>query len=173
MRLFVAIDIPDAVKDHLAFLQRSLDGFPGSRWVAPKNIHLTLSFLGEQNSAQQVIEQLSKISFESFTLRLSELVFFPPYHSRLLWLTLEESKELAHLQAAVDNIFKPDSSFKPHLTLARMKKIRPKDLDVLVQAADKLEVKPLSFKVTSFKLYQSTLTAVGPIYEVLETFRAR
>lgn len=173
MRLFVAIDIPDAVKDHLAFLQRSLDMFPGPLWVAPKNIHLTLSFLGEQDSAEEVIEKLSKISFDQFTLRLSELTFFPPYHSRLLWLTLEESKELNALQSAIDKIFEPEKSFKPHLTLARMKRIRPKDFDALTRAADKLEVKPLSFKVLSFKLYRSTLTPVGPIYEALETFKVR
>lgn len=173
MRLFVAIDVPDAVKDHLAFLQRSLDTVLGPRWLAPKNIHLTLSFLGEQDSAEEVIEMLSAVRFESFTLHLHELIFFPPHRPHILCVSLEESKALHSLQAQVDRIFEPEKSFKPHLTLARMKNMRAQDFEALAQAVSRLDVKALSFKVTSFKLYQSTLTSVGPIYEVLETFKAR
>src|SRR5258708_31411875 len=48
MRLFVALEIPAAVRDNLATLikdLRSLD--PKSRWVPPENLHVTLRFIGQ------------------------------------------------------------------------------------------------------------------------------
>ena len=44
MRLFVAISLPEDVRDELARLGH---GLPGARWVAPENLHLTLRFIGE------------------------------------------------------------------------------------------------------------------------------
>ena len=45
MRLFIAIDIPDSVKDQLLDWRVALRG---ARWVEPDQMHLTLAFLGEQ-----------------------------------------------------------------------------------------------------------------------------
>jgi len=45
MRLFVALDMPWAVREQLAALSGS--GIPGARWVPPGNFHLTLRFIGD------------------------------------------------------------------------------------------------------------------------------
>ena len=45
MRLFVALDLPWALRERLAMLSGS--GIPGARWVPPENYHLTLRFIGE------------------------------------------------------------------------------------------------------------------------------
>src|SRR3954468_12620686 len=60
MRLFVAIELPDAWRQALGTLQsdmqRALDADPSLartrvRWVRPDGIHLTLKFLGEVPAA--------------------------------------------------------------------------------------------------------------------------
>lgn len=176
MRLFVAIDVPDSIKDHMAFLQRSIEHVSGLRMVHPKNTHLTLNFLGECTDADidSIILKLSDISFESFTLKLSGIGFFPSRDApRVCWVGLKDNKRLFSLQKKIDKLFIPPLSFKAHLTLARIRKLNIADLESFLRETDSLKVKPLSFKVTSFKLYKSTLTKVGPIYEVLQTFKAR
>ena len=171
MRLFVAIDVPENIKEHLAFLQRSLT--TKIRLIHPKNIHLTLNFLGERDNIDHLIEQLKTVRFHPFQLRLKDQGFFPtPLHPRVLWIGLEDNHELLHLQRQIDMIFMPDKSFKPHLTLARIRHLSEQERLQLIKEAEQLPIKSLSFKVTSFRLYKSTLTPLGPVYEVLETFRA-
>ena len=173
MRLFIAIDVPDSVKEHLAFLQRSLD-FEGLRLVPPKNVHLTLNFLGERDDPAAIIEKLKGVSFSQFSLRLSGAGFFPSRKDpRVLWVGLEESEGLRALQREIDLLFTPPKSFRPHLTLARFRRKCPSGEKArIVEAAESLTVRPLSFRVSSFKLYKSTLTSVGPVYEVLHSFKA-
>ncbi|MBN1275417.1 RNA 2',3'-cyclic phosphodiesterase [Candidatus Woesearchaeota archaeon] len=172
MRLFVAIDVPDSVKEHLAFLQRSLDR-QELRLIQPKNIHLTLNFLGERPSAEPVIDRLSTIDFSPFTLRLSGAGFFPsPENPRVLWVGLEDDEGLFSLQRKIDELFTPEKSFRAHLTLARVKRAQEQERLRLLAEVARLRVKQLSFPVRAFKLYKSTLTALGPVYEALETFKA-
>lgn len=172
MRLFVAIDIPDAIKEHLSFLQRSLER-EGLRLVHPKNIHLTLNFLGEQDDADRIIALLKSVSFEQFSLHLADIGCFPDVDDpRVLWVGLASSAALADLQRRIDRLFTPQKSFKAHLTIARVQRLSSKDKAFLVRDAERLQVRPLQFKVTCFKLYKSTLTPLGPLYEVLEVFKS-
>ncbi len=171
MRLFIAIDVPDVVKEHLSYLQRSLE-VEGLRLVHPKNIHLTLNFLGHREDIPVIIEKLSTVEFSPFSLHLSATGFFPStVEPRVLWVGLEESDELIALQRQIDLLFEPKRSFKAHLTIARMKQVDEKKDFEIVSAVQKLSVKSLSFKVSSFRLYKSTLTPLGAVYEVLETFK--
>ncbi|MFC7608726.1 2'-5' RNA ligase family protein [Teichococcus aestuarii] len=43
-RLFVALPLPEALREQLSDLA---GGLPGARWVPPENYHLTLRFIGE------------------------------------------------------------------------------------------------------------------------------
>ena len=140
MRLFVAIDVPDVIKDHLAFLQRSLDEVGHLRLSHPKSIHLTLNFLGDYNDPDEIIRLLSSVQFSSFFLKLSEIGYFPSKEDpRIVWVGLGESLELSKLQSSIDKIFTPKKSFKPHLTIARLK---PKaKISRVLQASNRLLVK--------------------------------
>lgn len=173
MRLFIAIDVPESIKEHLTFLQRSIiDTDNNLKLIHPKNIHLTLNFIGEEKKPEKVIKKLQKINFTPFNLQLSELGFFPTKENpHILWVGLKKNKYLFDLQKKIDLFFTPKKSFKPHLTIARIKKIKEEEKIInLLQQIEKLQVKNLSFKVKSFRLYKSTLTPIGPVYEVLETF---
>jgi 2'-5' RNA ligase len=48
MRLFVALGLPEPVRDEIrSWLLRTKASFPSERWVRPENAHLTLRFLSE------------------------------------------------------------------------------------------------------------------------------
>ena len=65
-----------------------------------------------------------------------------------------------------DSFKKEEKPFKPHLTLARIKKI--KDIDTF-NAFLRFKVKQ-EFEVKGFSLMESNLTPLGPEYSTIETF---
>ena len=75
MRIFLAIDLPDAIRGELERLQEHL---PVGRPVPSENLHLTLSFLGEQSEyvCEDVHEVLIDVHAEPFDLRLAGLGTF-------------------------------------------------------------------------------------------------
>ncbi|MFO0748691.1 MAG: 2'-5' RNA ligase family protein [Myxococcota bacterium] len=76
-RLFVAIDLPEDVKDELLGLAF---GVPNAFWVDPDTLHLTVRYLGEVNGtvAQDLATRLGKLKVEPFPIRLADIGFFPP-----------------------------------------------------------------------------------------------
>jgi hypothetical protein len=69
MRAFIAIDLPDDVRNRLEDLQEDL---PLGRPADPDQMHLTLAFLGEQrdNVIEEVHEALLGLRFPAFELQL-------------------------------------------------------------------------------------------------------
>ncbi|MBD3209458.1 RNA 2',3'-cyclic phosphodiesterase [Candidatus Woesearchaeota archaeon] len=172
MRLFIAIDPPGPVREQLALIQRSLP-LPGLRHVPPKNIHLTLAFLGEQDP-ERVKNALRTITFNPFTLTLAGIGSFPDDDNpNVIWAGLEDNEELLNLQRQISRRFKPDKTFKAHLTLSRMKRATPAQRAAIIKTMHQLRLERLSFEVNSFKLYRTTLTPTGPVYKALATYDAR
>ena len=69
IRLFVALGLPDALRDELSMLS---GGIPGARWVPDENYHVTLRFIGEVPGwqAQEVDDALAAIRAPGFDLTL-------------------------------------------------------------------------------------------------------
>ncbi|MCD6081620.1 RNA 2',3'-cyclic phosphodiesterase, partial [candidate division WOR-3 bacterium] len=44
MRTFIALKLPDPIRERLAGYQKQIQVGSTVRWVAPENIHLTLRF---------------------------------------------------------------------------------------------------------------------------------
>jgi 2'-5' RNA ligase len=129
MRLFIALDIDDRIRERIARFVEGVQGFASNaRWVKPESLHVTLKFIGEQ--PEPVVEQI-KVALETVSAATAEIQFrgygfFPTAKSaRVFWIGMEAGPQLAALATLVDDkmaalgIPKEERVFSPHLTLAR------------------------------------------------------
>ncbi|MBI4447818.1 RNA 2',3'-cyclic phosphodiesterase [Candidatus Woesearchaeota archaeon] len=176
MRLFIEIPLPEEVRESVFQLQKSLHILPAKiNWVAKKNMHITLKFLGEVSEEQKNLaeKELAKIRFSKFTVTLSNIGVFPNYdRARVIWIGLNPEEKVISLQRQIDeqllSFFPKDQTFEAHLTIGRVKLVKKKEEVQAILRETKAEKK--NFAVDSFKLMKSELTKSGPIYEELKTF---
>jgi 2'-5' RNA ligase len=180
IRLFVAVDLDDAVRSEVAAMIEALRARcarrPGAsqiRWVSPDRLHLTLLFIGSvpAETARQIAGRLT-VPFDrsAFDIALGSLGTFPATGGpRVVWLGISEGA--AALQAVAreatarlaDVEFRREERpFSPHLTLARFKERgHARDRDALlaerVRAAGR-------WRIDHVTLYQSRLSPKGPTY---------
>ncbi len=129
MRVFVALDIDDAIRNRIArFLDGVREFVPDARWVRPESLHVTLKFIGEESEddVEKIKRTLETIAAESVELNFRGYGFFPGARSpRVFWVGSEGGPKLASLAATVDEtlaqlgIPKEEHAFNAHLTLAR------------------------------------------------------
>jgi len=129
MRLFVALDIEDAIRERMARFVDGVRNFaPEARWVKPESLHVTLKFIGEQpdEAVDGIKSALGRLARGETEIRFRGYGFFPTATSaRVFWIGLEAGSQLGALAAAIDEalaplgIAKEDRAFSPHLTLAR------------------------------------------------------
>jgi 2'-5' RNA ligase len=184
VRLFVALDFPDEVRDSLReFIARLKPACRAAKWVRPQAMHVTLKFIGEVSTEKLESIRAALASMHSTApveMQFRGLGFFPnERRPRVLWCGVEGSPNLAELAAAVDHalvllgIAAESREFVPHLTLARFKADAAprKDLETLVRAAG--ELKSYDFGRTrevEFHLIESILKPAGAEYKRLESF---
>jgi RNA 2',3'-cyclic 3'-phosphodiesterase len=180
MRLFVALEIPSAVRENLARLLQSLRAVSQqTRWVRPENLHVTLKFIGEAAEAKlaAVRSALAGVrSDEPVTLDFRGLGFFPnEKHPRVFWAGIEASPNLKTLAADIDaaterlGIPREQRPFSPHLTLARFEPPRlPEKLRAAIQENAGREFGLL--RTSQFHLIESKLKPSGAEYTTLESF---
>lgn len=129
-RLFVAAELPEAVKERLAGISY---GLPGAAWVPPEQMHLTLRFLGEVEDGlfRDIREALGGLRSPSFYLTLKGLGHFPKRGDpEVLWAGVAENPELVRLRNRIESLLvkrgaEPEArKFHPHVTLARVKEAR-------------------------------------------------
>lgn len=170
MRYFLAIPLSEEIKQNLHNINSNLSNFKGIKFVSPDNMHLTLLFLGD-NNIEKKISELKKINFKKFNLKLEKIVLFPDQGKfRLIWAELKESKDLLNLQKKLSKIIGINKDYRPHITLARIKKLDKNDKKQLVEEVNKIDLPKLTIKVKNFKLYSSELTVLGPVHRVIEYF---
>ncbi len=173
MRLFIAIDLPEETKKELLRIQEKLPEAK-IRPVKPEHMHLTLKFLGNISPAKtKIIEQeLQKIYLKPFRANLSQTGYFSEDFIRIVWVGLEPEKEITKLQKDIDESlqqqFPKDKKFTPHITIARVKKIRNKEK--FVDELKNIKVNRKEFEIKNFKLKKSVLTPEGPLHEDVAGF---
>ena len=181
VRAFVAIQIPEVVIDFLQQLQARIP-LPeiNIRWVAKKNIHLTLQFLGDIDSStiSAVAAQMDAAAkmVKPFSLAARGVGAFPNVRrARVLWIGLagglEPLKSLqAGLESGLESIgFKRESrDFSAHLTIGR---IRGRvDAQRMAAAFKPVEdARSDFFRVDRLMLYKSVLKPNGPLHSQLHT----
>jgi RNA 2',3'-cyclic 3'-phosphodiesterase len=129
MRVFVAVDIDDAIRERITRFLEGVRGFaPDARWVQPESLHLTLKFIGEKSEeeVERVRSELATIEASRFEMNIRGYGFFPGARApRVFWVGIDGGPKLTSLAAVVDetlarlNIPKEEHAFTPHLTLAR------------------------------------------------------
>lgn len=129
MRLFIALDIDDAIRQHIVRFIDGVQNFaPDARWMKPESLHVTLKFIGEQPDAavENIKKELAAVSAGTTGIKFSGYGFYPNHKSaRVFWIGMEAGPQLTELAAAIDakmaslGIAKEDRPFSPHLTLAR------------------------------------------------------
>lgn len=179
MRCFVAIELPEHIRDRLAELQQQLTPLAREiRWTRPEQIHLTLKFLGEMPD-DRVAELCAVVvaaagGLGPIPLEVSGLGCFPPRGgARVVWAGLEDpSSELARCHDACEEAFAkvgfpPETRpFSPHLTIGRSRDPRGSrqargTLDGLATFAAG------SFTATKLTLFESILGRSGATYNAL------
>ena len=136
LRLFVAIELPDAVKNELGKLIDALNASKSGavQCVRPEGAHLTLKFLGNVDSGRvdTLSEALTRAvgGHTAFSLQLGQTGAFPNLHRpRVLWVGIDgDMTALSTLQADVEDeladvgFAKDEREYSPHLTLARIRR---------------------------------------------------
>ncbi|MCD6492970.1 MAG: RNA 2',3'-cyclic phosphodiesterase [Archaeoglobaceae archaeon] len=177
MRLFVAVDLENEVREKIYELSKALSSIRGIKTVEKENLHITLKFLGEVSDvkAERIKSQLESIEAEKFKAHFYNIGFFPPKGKiRVIWVGVEEGKEnFKDLALKVENSlkklgFKKDKEFVAHATVARVKK--PINRDELIQVLESFENDFGWLNVDKFKLKQSILTQKGPIYKDIRVY---
>lgn len=178
MRLFVALDLPEEIKEHLAALIERLRPAARLRWSPACNLHITTKFIGEwrQERLAELSDALSLVRGAPITICVRGLGWFPnPHHPRVFWAGVHAPAELAELAQATDKalaklgVRKEDRPFAPHLTLARI----PEEagLAELRRRIAGLESDEFGeFVARDFHLYESRRTPEGSVYLKLASF---
>jgi 2'-5' RNA ligase len=182
MRAFLAIELPDAVREHLVGVQSSIaDAAPKAALVAAANLHLTVKFLGEidEKTLDALNESLDKIHrVGAVMLQVQELECFPlrgPIRiigagvggnlTPLLALHKAIEQRCQYLGFAAEA-----RGFRPHITLARAKSGLPPAVRQALAAACQASWPGPTFTVKSFTLMQSILRQEGAEYRPLRRF---
>jgi RNA 2',3'-cyclic 3'-phosphodiesterase len=169
MRLFVAVDLPWALRQQLATLAAA--GIPGARWVPPENYHLTLRFIGEAPAyrAEEIDHALAGLRARGFSLTLAGVgTFEKGGRSSALWVGVERNPQLDHLQNKIETALQrcglePERRrFQPHVTLARLDNAAEGKLASFVQAHNLFRADPVP--VAHFTLFSSQLGKEAPVY---------
>lgn len=180
MRLFVALEIPSAVRENLAALIRELRTLaPQAKWVRAENLHVTLKFIGEVPDTKLEAIRTALASVRSnlpVTLGFRGVGFFPDgKHPRVFWAGIEASANLkalvANLESATEKFEIPREKrpFSPHLTLARFES--PKLTDPFRAAIATNVVHDFgSSRTNQFHLIESKLKSAGAEYTTLQSF---
>jgi RNA 2',3'-cyclic 3'-phosphodiesterase len=189
MRLFIALDIDDAIRERITRFMEGVRGFaPDAHWVKPESLHVTLKFIGEEpdDFIPRIKDSLNTVRVSATQIHFRSHGFFPTTLARVFWVGMEADPQLALLARAIDDTMPPlgipkeARAFSPHLTLARggsgsphrHKRDAPNFTFKLLQ--EKLSALPVpefgTMTAREFFLYQSRLSPKGSTYTKLARF---
>lgn len=174
MRLFIAIDLPEDIKEYLRKIQSFL---PDAKMSRTHDFHVTLKFLGSCDSVkrEKVEKELFKASasFKSFQSQLTNIGTFGGKYPRVIWVGISAPDWLKDFARDIENRvakfgFQKENRFTPHITLARIKEVSR--LDKFSEELKKIPLEPLKFEVKNFYLFESKLSSKGAVHVRLREF---
>jgi RNA 2',3'-cyclic 3'-phosphodiesterase len=185
VRLFVALELPSAVRDNFAALMNELRTLGqgasprAPRWVPVENLHVTLKFIGTIAPKQldEIRTALSAVRSElPVELSIRGLGFFPNANRpRVVWAGVTGSHNLGSIAGDIDRglaklgVPSEQREFIPHLTLARCERvtISPE----LRSAIEKNAARDFGeLRTNEFRLIESKLKPSRAEYTTLQSF---
>jgi 2'-5' RNA ligase len=183
VRTFLAVELPDALKQRLGALSQRFGPAGGAvRWTDPRLLHSTLRFLGEVNAdlLPVVVEAACDAASECqpFRLTVRGIGGFPtPRAPRVVWVGLDAGPgldALMALHAAVEcelgsrGFPMDDRPFSPHITIGRTRQhASVADRSSVGQALRELEsawTASMDIDVRQVTVMESILGSGGPTY---------
>jgi 2'-5' RNA ligase len=174
MRIFVGLAMPPAVQE---ILSHRASGIPRARWVAGRNLHLTLRFIGEIDEviAEEVNFALSTIQAAQFELSLTGIDCFQSRQLvRAIWTAVDGGQALHALQNRVENalvgigLAPEPRKFTPHVTLARLNRAPIESVSPYL--AHNMDINVPKIEIERFSLIQSHLSPTGAEYEIISDY---
>ena len=139
------------------------------RWIAPRNWHITLAFLGNQPALfRQELHDHLRVALQQttpFILNARWASGFPDARSRIVALEFHTTPALLQLKAVLDEQlrlqgFEPEQrALRPHLTLARFQRDQSPYVEPVVCAHELAAVQ--------VNLYRSLMTPAGSEYQAV------
>ncbi len=182
-RVFIAISLPEHVKDEIERAQEQLrSALPGKcvRWSRREQWHLTLKFLGNVESRR--LEALTAsmrgacAGFGVLQLRAGQIGFFPDArHPRVVWTRVRDGRDwLPSLQRAVETAAAgftseaPEPEFTGHVTLGRCRMIKRSQAEMLSMLAKAMEDRVFGeWTADRLEIIRSQLSPGGSRYTTL------
>jgi len=165
MRLFIAINLSDDMKDALESVQDQMyDNGVRGNFTSRENMHLTLAFIGEYPDKDRVMDALATVFFSEFPLSLKGMGSFRD----LWWAGMDESAPLAAVarrirRALAEHDIPFDRKrFSPHITLIRK----------ATGNMPGIQVEPVSMYVDTISLMRSDRGKHGMIYTAVGEIKA-
>jgi 2'-5' RNA ligase len=187
LRLFVAIALPEIVRDEILSAQRELPPLVPrevARWTRPDQLHLTLRFLG--NVPADALEALKQVvgavcrNASPLSLCAQGIGFFPnPRLPRVIWVGINDSEaQLVDLQKRIETAVGPyspepgEKNFTGHVTLGRLKNPRPSDVRDLAARARPYATRTFGhWTALEIEIIRSELSSFGARYTPLAVFQ--
>lgn len=185
-RIFTAIDISEQARLKVSrYIETLRNKFSDLRvgWEKAAKLHLTLKFLGDidekqlkdlENAVLNSVNAFSKAEKAAdFKIQISDTGVFPSKrNAKILWLGLHDKTEsltkinqLLETECEKIGFEKEKRSFKPHLTIARLRE--PHKSGNLVEKHLENMFEPVEFTVSEIVIYESKLLPTGSIYSIV------
>src|SRR6201984_2044361 len=101
MRLFLALDIEDAIRERIIRFVDGVRNFaPDGRWVKPESLHVTLKFIGEQpeTALDRIKQAMTEVQVPGAEIHFRGYGFFPTVTAaRVFWIGMEFGPQLPAL----------------------------------------------------------------------------
>ncbi len=185
VRAFIAVELPDRIKENIASLNKELkEKEIPIKPVSRENLHLTLKFLGltppgRMEKIKTGLDDLAS-GTEHFSLSFRGVGSFPsPERPLILWagagdgnraiLSLQRKLEAGLRETGCE---KENRAYHPHVTAARLKKgVNSGDKKIIREWLEKNRDADFGkMDVRSLSLFRSELSAEGAAHTLIAVF---
>lgn len=158
MRLFIAVNLSDEIKDCLcACIARLWEHAVSGNFTRRENLHLTLAFIGETARLDTVKQAMEQVDSSAFPLQLGGFGRFSRPGGDICWVGVLPGDGLHDVYSSLREALRANGlpvesrPFTPHLTLGREVVLRkPFDSDTFARS-----IPPMRMPVGKISLMKS------------------